>query len=1468
MKIYLLLAAIVMFSISSVHAQLRYSFTNVVSSTDAYTDIAATGTAVAMTSNTAGTSVAPQNIGFDFVFNGTTFTQFTMHADGIVRMGTANPGAATSISSSNATTYFSAFTTTNTSYQNIIMPFFTDLMAGTSTPQFHVLTTGTAPNRVCIIQFKNLKDSTVSSGVVTPHFSNLEFQVQLYETSNDIKFSYGSFTATPTSLTGRFAAVGVKASSTSFITLQKRSFHTWDKAIPFGNNITTEMTGFSFRNNVPIANGFVYNLFAQRNTDISVAGFFVDAEIPKGTPVGNQLQAIIKNEGVNAVAAIPVTLTVTGANSFTETINIANLAAGTQQTVVFTPFLAANNGLQNITVSITPPGDEVAANNSKTVPQVVSSNSYRSADTALYAGTGFGFSAGAGYQAQKVFSSGTKSINQIRVGFTSALSQGRVYLFADNGTGNAPGTLLYQSPTFFTDDVSDFIIPVNPTVSVTGNYYIAVQQITSAVNIGLKVRLRNILQPGRQYSSANGTSWTEVTTHTGYYLLEAKEQVAGVDVGIEQIVQPGCGYRADDSVRVAVRNFSNTVHDYSANPVTINAFFINANNVRTNYPLVIKNSGTIPANGYDTILVSTNFSTLKRERYFFSAKTICAADVANSNDSITHFIFNNVTTITRSLPDSICPATSIQLTGETRYVSAFQWKTPFGAFSASAIIVSPITTTTYFFEGTDYRGCRVSDSVVVGVRTLGLPDKPLITSADPVLSYRNNFKSIASIANLVPAHAYSWVVNGTPIANVNNTFSLDLFNTVTDPTKIVLRATRNADGCANQSDTFLVTYGSGILHNNNLTEVVSDTNYYDMGGVNGNYTNPANFTKTFTPADPTKKMRLVVYNQNFNNSGNATHTVYDGNSDAAPVIEARTNLQNGSGGSADGISYMASNPTGALTIKFTNTSANVGTGFIAALRSETPLVYRSINTFQFTNFANKATWESKPVGSDTYSPATRIPTTGDDTVYINSNVDVQNVNIIANQLVVANNASLRVRGSATLQLYNASQAYDIINNGTVTVEGFGNLRSTVGSTNNKIFNRSTIILNPNCTFICDSLIMGTGNTTIRNDNNANPIPIINARVQINGTNATFIGNLIIADGAKPAMLHLVNGVVRTDESRPLVIGATSDIVGGSNLTYIEGPIRRRSLCNEAFFRFPLGRNGQYRPLQLKVPNFPDCNTTNEVEANVISGAPPARTLPPTLTRISNVRYYNVKKIAGNFTTANIELSYGPDDNVVSGAPLRIAKDDGATSWLDIGGTGTAAGTGTITSTAGFTTFSDFVLADIGGALPLTLLKFTGSVVNNMTLLNWQTSNENNTSHFEIESSTDARLFNKTGTVNAKGTGNNGYSFTHAISLPTVYYRLKMVDKDGRESYSVIVKISRALNQPFVVFPNPVTDIFTVSGLKQNGVLKLFAADGKLLQQQNVTAQTSIFKMGNYPKGEYLLQYITGQGVSTQKIIKQ
>ena len=94
--------------------------------------------------------------------------------------------------------------------------------------------------------------------------------------------------------------------------------------------------------------------------------------------------------------------------------------------------------------------------------------------------------------------------------------------------------------------------------------------------------------------------------------------------------------------------------------------------------------------------------------------------------------------------------------------------------------------------------------------------------------------------------------------------------------------------------------------------------------------------------------------------------------------------------------------------------------------------------------------------------------------------------------------------------------------------------------------------------------------------------------------------------------------------------------------------------------------------------------------------------------------------------------------------------------------------------------------------PLTLLDFSGSVQGNSAVLSWSTSNDINTSHFEIESSNNGVIFNKTGRVNALFQLSQ-YTFTDPLYFQGIfYYRLKMVDKDCACNYSNIIMLNSRL----------------------------------------------------------------------------
>lgn len=185
-------------------------------------------------------------------------------------------------------------------------------------------------------------------------------------------------------------------------------------------------------------------------------------------------------------------------------------------------------------------------------------------------------------------------------------------------------------------------------------------------------------------------------------------------------------------------------------------------------------------------------------------------------------------------------------------------------------------------------------------------------------------------------------------------------------------------------------------------------------------------------------------------------------------------------------------------------------------------------------------------------------------------------------------------------------------------------------------------------------------------------------------------------------------------------------------------------------------------------------------------------------------------------------------------------------------------------------FSGFFVQTTDGALPLTLLNFSGHKQNTHMLLNWKTTNEINTSHFIVQRSANGTFFNNIGRVEARNTsGNNDYSFTDVSPINGInFYRLQMLDIDGKMTYSAIIKIVFTGKNELQVFPNPANNIITLSGLQSKGVIKIMSADGKLVMQMAVTNNSLLVDISKWAKGMYILQYNDGEKVQQIKIIKE
>lgn len=176
--------------------------------------------------------------------------------------------------------------------------------------------------------------------------------------------------------------------------------------------------------------------------------------------------------------------------------------------------------------------------------------------------------------------------------------------------------------------------------------------------------------------------------------------------------------------------------------------------------------------------------------------------------------------------------------------------------------------------------------------------------------------------------------------------------------------------------------------------------------------------------------------------------------------------------------------------------------------------------------------------------------------------------------------------------------------------------------------------------------------------------------------------------------------------------------------------------------------------------------------------------------------------------------------------------------------------------------------EFGIPLPVKLIDISAIKTGNDGLVTWITASEINTKEFAIEWSVDGIAFKTAGTTPALGNGDyHTYSFVHknivvSVSSKIIYYRLKMIDKDGSYEYSKIVTIQLDKKGTDIVsvFPNPFMSslyakITTANPAK--ATIEVRDAAGRLVtvRTQQVAQGSSLVEinnMSNLAKGMYLV----------------
>jgi hypothetical protein len=168
---------------------------------------------------------------------------------------------------------------------------------------------------------------------------------------------------------------------------------------------------------------------------------------------------------------------------------------------------------------------------------------------------------------------------------------------------------------------------------------------------------------------------------------------------------------------------------------------------------------------------------------------------------------------------------------------------------------------------------------------------------------------------------------------------------------------------------------------------------------------------------------------------------------------------------------------------------------------------------------------------------------------------------------------------------------------------------------------------------------------------------------------------------------------------------------------------------------------------------------------------------------------------------------------------------------------------------------------VSPVLSVKLSSFEGGASGCKASLSWVSKSEENSKEYQVQVSRDGTTFITIGTIPAAGNSNVEKPYQYADQTPGNgynYYRLKMVDVDGKISYSGVVTIKAKCDDRSIrLFPNPVIqkNNLTVVITGYAGTLKgeLIDGSGKVIRAYTMKNGSNTVLMESMAQANYILR---------------
>lgn len=387
-----------------------------------------------------------------------------------------------------------------------------------------------------------------------------------------------------------------------------------------------------------------------------------------------------------------------------------------------------------------------------------------------------------------------------------------------------------------------------------------------------------------------------------------------------------------------------------------------------------------------------------------------------------------------------------------------------------------------------------------------------------------------------------------------------------------------------------------------------------------------------------------------------------------------------------------------------------------------------------------------------------------------------------------------------------------------------------------------------------------------------------AKIIINGgiINITNGCKLVVDNPDNNAIIQIGYGYIQSE-------GASNEIVWtvgtGNGNSYV----------------IPFGNSANYLPISFQAASGSD------VAGKIIFSTYATPTwknsdyLPPGVTDINSNGVDNSANVIDRFwqinpqgyitkpSLSNLVFTYSDNEyaapNTIAEAGLIAQRwNNTAHTWSDYFSASSikpVSNTISVASIAGAQLFDWWTMVNASSPLPVTITYFDATVNNKKVVSRWQTATEQNSSHFELWRSRNRTQFDSIARIEAAGNSSVllQYSFTDIVPYPhDSYYRLKIVDRDGRYQWSSIARVTIDDGTNIFLYPDPASDNIFISSSKDflNGKpkAKVYDAKGQLIGVFLINATIQPYNISRLAAGSYRILIVSQNQTQILSFIKK